>query len=198
MEVSKQYSDTDNIGIFLGYGNILFSTQAIYSTGAYWSPYSLAVADFNNDTYLDIVVANYGFDNVGILLGYDNGSFRNQATYPTGSLPCSVAVGDFDNDAYLTLLLLTMTTTLCSYSSNIIVVCSLIWYLFNWSLDHTHSRLLLATSTMIGSLILLSQTMAQIVYRSICKLVSFVRQKVYFSLLSMSVLEYSFNCCNHS
>ena len=98
MDIVVAYSGAHNIGIFLGYGNTSFSTQTRYSTGAYSSPYSLAVADFNNDTYLDIVVANYGSHNVGIFLGYGNGSFQNQTTYLTDSHPCSVAVGDFDND----------------------------------------------------------------------------------------------------
>ena len=48
--------------------------------------WSLAVGDFNNDTHLDIVVANYGDNNIGVLLGYGDGSFANQTTYSTGIL----------------------------------------------------------------------------------------------------------------
>ncbi|CAF1549090.1 unnamed protein product, partial [Rotaria sp. Silwood1] len=36
------------------------------------SPWSVAIGDFNNDTILDIVVANLGSDNVGVFLGRGN------------------------------------------------------------------------------------------------------------------------------
>jgi hypothetical protein len=103
MDISIANSGADNIGIFLGYGNLSFANQTIYSTGLHSSPYSIAVGDFNNDTQLDIVVANYGSDNVGIFLGYGNGSFKNQTTYSTssGASPCSVAADDFNNDTIL-------------------------------------------------------------------------------------------------
>ena len=48
-----------------------------YSTGYFSFPSKLAVSDFNNDTHLDIAVANYGSDNIGIFLGYGNGIFAN-------------------------------------------------------------------------------------------------------------------------
>ncbi|CAF3221632.1 unnamed protein product [Rotaria sp. Silwood2] len=100
MDIAIANSGTHNIGILLGYGNISFTNQVTYSTGPSSSPYSIAVCDFNNDSRLDIVVANYGSDNVGIFLGYGNGSFTNQTTYSSGSNsdPYSVAVDDFNND----------------------------------------------------------------------------------------------------
>ncbi|CAF4182995.1 unnamed protein product, partial [Rotaria magnacalcarata] len=70
-----------------------------FSTGSV--PNSVAVGDFNNDTQLDIVVANSHDKNVSVLLGYCNGSFQNQMTFSTGSYPQSVAVGDFNNDTRL-------------------------------------------------------------------------------------------------
>ena len=65
------------------------------------SPRSVAVGDLNNDTRLDIVVANSDSNNVSVLLGYGNGSFHEQMTYSTGSQPYSVAVGDLNNDTRL-------------------------------------------------------------------------------------------------
>jgi hypothetical protein len=61
------------------------------------------VGDFNEDSYLDIVVANSGTDNIGILLNYQNGIFAPPVTYATGvgSRPYSVAVGDVNNDTHL-------------------------------------------------------------------------------------------------
>ena len=89
--------------------------QTTYSTGQHSSPYSLAVADFNRDTYTDIAVANYDSANIGILLGYGNGSFQNQATYYTGSYPYSITVGDFDNDD-------TFDIIITNYGTNNVIV----------------------------------------------------------------------------
>jgi hypothetical protein len=90
----------DTIGIFLGFGNGTFSGQTTYPTGINSGPSAIAIGDFNNDSQLDIVVANYWTGNIGIFLGYDNGTFSSVMIYPTGSNsgPCSVAVGDFNND----------------------------------------------------------------------------------------------------
>jgi hypothetical protein len=60
---------SDNVGIFLGHGNGTFANQMTYSTGLSSSPYSVAVGDFDNDAVVDIVVANYGTNNIYVLLG---------------------------------------------------------------------------------------------------------------------------------
>ena len=92
-----------NVGVLLGNTNGTFPLQTMFSTGDLSFPTSVAVGDFNNDTELDITVANSATDNVGILFGYGNGSFASQEIYPTGSgsIPQSVAVGDFNNDKKL-------------------------------------------------------------------------------------------------
>ena len=93
----------DWIGVLLGCGNGTFMPRTIMSTGYDSHPYSVAIGDFNNDRQLDVAVANAGTDNVGILLGYGNGSFANQTTYQMSlsSRPCSIAVSDLNNDTYL-------------------------------------------------------------------------------------------------
>ena len=94
---------TDNVGVFMGYGNGSFATQITYSTNLRSIPLSIAVNDFNNDGYLDIAVANSGTNTVGIFLGYGNGRFRSQTTYSTspGSRPSSIIIGDFNQDNQL-------------------------------------------------------------------------------------------------
>ncbi|CAF4329104.1 unnamed protein product, partial [Rotaria socialis] len=117
MIVSNYYMDS--IDILFGRGNFTFDSIATYSIGSPAAPQSVAVADFDNDSQLDIVVANHGantvtvflgyvkviFDinNVGILLGYGNGSFSNVTTYSTGdgSAPHFIGAGDFNNDSIL-------------------------------------------------------------------------------------------------
>jgi len=53
----------------LGKGDGTFGAQTTFSTGDDSQPYGLAVADFNNDNRPDVVVANYGLNTVGVLLG---------------------------------------------------------------------------------------------------------------------------------
>jgi hypothetical protein len=91
---------TDNVGIFLGYGNGSFTNTIIQSTGSDSRPQFIAVGNFNNDSKLDIIVANLGSNNVLVLKGNGNGTFSLVTTYSTeaNSDPCSIAVGDFDND----------------------------------------------------------------------------------------------------
>jgi hypothetical protein len=59
----------NNFGILLGKGDGTFGAQTTFSTGDGSQPYGLAVADFNNDNRPDVVVANYGLNTVGVLLG---------------------------------------------------------------------------------------------------------------------------------
>ncbi|CAF1181469.1 unnamed protein product [Rotaria sp. Silwood1] len=99
-------NNTDTIGILLGNGDGSFQNQIIYSTDYDSLPCALAIGDFNKDNQLDIAVANYGTDNIGIFLGYGNGAFASQRTYTTtlNSKPSSITVGDLNNDNYLDII----------------------------------------------------------------------------------------------
>ncbi len=57
------------------------------------------VTDLNHDGISDLVVANKISDNVSVLLGNSDGTFRPAVNYPTtGDLAFFVAVADFDGD----------------------------------------------------------------------------------------------------
>lgn len=102
LDVVVANSLINNIGIFFGYGNGILTNQMKLSTGPLPGPYAVATADFNNDDRLDIAIANRDSHNIGILLGYGNGSFTPQMIFSTGySRPISIAVGDFNNDKQL-------------------------------------------------------------------------------------------------
>jgi len=60
----------------------------------------LAVSDFNNDTILDIIVANYGNNKLGVFLGHGDSTFTYVMLFPMkyGSHPFSLIVGDFNSD----------------------------------------------------------------------------------------------------
>jgi hypothetical protein len=70
------------------------------STGYHSWPNCATVEDFNKDNRLDIAVANSYSNNVGILLGYGNGTFAPVTSYSTGdgSVPTFICVYDFNND----------------------------------------------------------------------------------------------------
>ena len=95
-------SIVNTIAIYLGHNDSTFSKQFEYPTGSGSTPNMVDVGDFNNDSLLDIIVANFGINNVGIFLGIGNGSFSSQIELSTGaSRPISIIAVDFNNDTLL-------------------------------------------------------------------------------------------------
>jgi hypothetical protein len=47
-----------------------------YSTGD--QPYCISTDDMNNDGYIDIIIANFGSNNIYIFYNDGNGTFSNQ------------------------------------------------------------------------------------------------------------------------
>jgi hypothetical protein len=88
----------NNVVVLLNSGNGTFFLQSTYSTGSSSTPNSVAVVDVNSDSKPDIIVANLGANNVGVLLNSGNGTFLSQKTYPTGSHPWFVSVVDVNSD----------------------------------------------------------------------------------------------------
>ncbi|CAF1604227.1 unnamed protein product, partial [Adineta ricciae] len=70
-------------------------------------PRSIALADFNQDGKLDIIVTNSGTDSIKILVNNDNYTFIDSITYSTGlkSVPHSLVVNDFNNDGLLDIVI---------------------------------------------------------------------------------------------
>ena len=69
-----------------------------YSTGGSDS-LGIAAGDFNGDGKLDLAIANYDSNTVGVLLGNGNGTFAAPVTYSSGgSNPYAIAVADFNGD----------------------------------------------------------------------------------------------------
>ncbi|CAF1455208.1 unnamed protein product, partial [Rotaria magnacalcarata] len=73
-----------------------FAAQTTYST--WTAPFELPEDDVNGDGKPDIIVANYGSNNAGVLLNTGNGTFAAQTTYSTGTWPNSVAAADVNGD----------------------------------------------------------------------------------------------------
>ncbi|MFN0107260.1 MAG: FG-GAP-like repeat-containing protein, partial [Blastocatellia bacterium] len=93
---------SNNVTIMLGNGNgsFMHAMGSPISTG-HFASYFLTVGDFNLDSKPDLAVANYGSNNVTILLGNGIGGFTQPigSTISAGELPISLAVGDFNLDS---------------------------------------------------------------------------------------------------
>ncbi|CAF2127234.1 unnamed protein product, partial [Rotaria magnacalcarata] len=73
-----------------------FAGKPTYPPGS--TPTALQAVDLNGDGKPDIIVANYGSSNVGVLLNIGNGMFAAQAAYPAGASPAAVAAADVNGD----------------------------------------------------------------------------------------------------
>ncbi|CAF1464015.1 unnamed protein product [Adineta steineri] len=87
------------MSVLLGNGNGTLRSQISYSTGQ--NPMGIAVADLNNDTHIDIVVANNGSNYLSVFRGYGNGSFTTATSLPTDSSVTAVAIADLNGDGRL-------------------------------------------------------------------------------------------------
>ena len=62
------------------------------------APAAILAGDFTGNGHTDLAVANYGSDDVSILLGNGDGTFQNPVTYAVGSAPTALVAGDFNGD----------------------------------------------------------------------------------------------------
>ena len=96
---------SNNVTILLGNGDGTFTeepTESPISVGD--TPLSIAVGFFDQDSNLDMAVANGASNNVTILLGNGDGTFTEEPTespISVGDTPLSIAVGFFDQDSNL-------------------------------------------------------------------------------------------------
>jgi uncharacterized protein (TIGR03437 family) len=94
-------STTNTVTILLGNGTGGFTADAspanptvplTFPVGT--TPVAIVAADFNNDSKIDLAVANSGSNNVTVLLGDGTGNFSASQTnsYPAGTNPVAIAV----------------------------------------------------------------------------------------------------------
>ena len=96
---------SNNVTILLGNGAGGFGPAAGSPVAVGTQPASIAVGDVNGDGRLDLAVANFGSNNVTILLGNGVGGFGPAAGSPVtvGTGPASVAMGQINGDSTLDL-----------------------------------------------------------------------------------------------
>ena len=83
-----------------------FETRAIVPVGD--SPTSITVWDFNHDVSLDIAVAT---DQVQVLLGNGDGTFKPPVNYQAGFGPLSLAAADLNRDGNIDLVVANIEST---------------------------------------------------------------------------------------
>jgi hypothetical protein len=65
VDIAVANSGTNSVGVLLNYGNGSFGAQTSYLIDYDSHPYGIAIGDFNNDTWIDMAVANH--DKEGVL-----------------------------------------------------------------------------------------------------------------------------------
>lgn len=100
-----------SVFVMLGNGDGTFSSTENYSTNESYSA-GLAIADFDNDGFLDLAVANScsnpsncteGKGTVSVFRGNGNGTFQPVQNFTAGFSTSGVVVADFNNDGNLDL-----------------------------------------------------------------------------------------------
>ncbi len=91
-------TSSNTVDISMGNGDGTFQGYTSIATGGGSNPQSVAVADLDGDGNSDLVVACYGANAVGVLLGNGDGTFLPIELYAAGAEPISVAVGDLNLD----------------------------------------------------------------------------------------------------
>jgi len=89
---------SDDVSVLLGDGLGSFQAADFPAPAAGNGPFSIAVADFDGDSFSDLVTANELSDDVSVLLGNGDGSFQVAASFAVGNGPRSVAVADLNGD----------------------------------------------------------------------------------------------------
>ena len=76
-----------------------------YPTDLHSQPNAVAVAHLRNNQQLDIVIAYFGNNSIGVLRGLGNGSFVSHTHISTGaSRPITIHAAHLDNDTFLDLI----------------------------------------------------------------------------------------------
>jgi len=112
--VNSSYRTVD---VFIGDGNGSFQIQTTSFTGGGMDPANIAVGDFNEDTRQDVVVSYQGTAAIGLLFGYDNGTFgrKIKLNLKDDIITTPIIVSDFNNDTHLDII----TITYIPYTINI-------------------------------------------------------------------------------
>ena len=97
-------SNSNNVTVLLGNGSGGFSSASASPFTVGTNPHLIVAGDFNGDGLQDLATANYGGNNVTVLLGDGSGGFTAAAGGPftVGTNPSAIVAGDFNGDGIRT------------------------------------------------------------------------------------------------
>lgn len=82
--------------------NLTYTPTPINPVGR--APQAIAAGDFNGDGLWDVATVNGTSDDVSVLLGNGNGTFRSAVSFGVGKIPLALVVEDMDGDGLLDLV----------------------------------------------------------------------------------------------
>ena len=91
-------TSSNTVDILLGDGGGAFAPFTSIPLGSGVNPQSVIPADLDGDGNVDLALACYGVNALGVLLGNGDGTFLPAAFYAAGSGPIDVSVGDLNLD----------------------------------------------------------------------------------------------------
>jgi len=92
------------------FGPSPFGTVTLYPVGSLGA--TIVLGDFNHDGNLDAAVTNFGTNDISILLGNGDGTFKAQSRFLAGGGPFSLASADFDGTGRIDLVVTTQNAAL--------------------------------------------------------------------------------------
>ncbi len=84
------------------YGANTFAAPVGYNAGGS-SPYHIVAADLNGDGKLDLAIAGYGSNQVGVLISNGDGTLQTAQSYAVSGNPLGITAGDFNGDGIMDL-----------------------------------------------------------------------------------------------
>ena len=101
-------------------------------------PRAIATGDLDSDGKVDLVTANYGSNDVSVLLGNGDGTFKPAVNYPVDVRPFLVMVADLNGDGKLDILTANQgNSSSCAVCS--VSISSRKWYSFVAPVFHNRS-----------------------------------------------------------
>jgi hypothetical protein len=97
--IDAQTENYGNVSLFLNDGNGNFGAPAVQHVRGREIPRAVCAGDFDNDGANDIAVASLGSNDIMVLFGTGNGTWRaDERLFPVGDGPLSVSCNDADGD----------------------------------------------------------------------------------------------------
>jgi hypothetical protein len=117
LAITNQNDNTVTILLGRGDGTFVPATGSPIATGN--SPIFATTADFNGDTFLDLVIANNTDNTISFFPGNGDGTFGTRSDFSTGKGPTSIAPGDYNVDGRIDLAVTNQTDNTVSILLNL-------------------------------------------------------------------------------